>query len=1374
MVRNIASSLSRLGGSDVTSRMASVGRRVASRFHNTGTLEQLEGRTMMSLLGVAANYEQIAISGSGSIEYDAATSRLSAVSVPVRLFLSPTQSAAVLPARSFDLELNVDVTGDFVSGIAGNDLTVTGRINGFTAGLDINGDSVVDINDNVNGTLITGEVKQFGWAEGGSTDAFDFRIIPTGGLVAGLWNGFDIGLRLASSTASYPTPFNGSFATSWKQQAEGFMGQTGKLSSIAGFVYEDDSNEGNKDGGEAGIGGVQVTLTGINGLNGEAVNLTTFTNPDGSYYFGDLTEGTYTIYESQPVAYIDGIDTQGTPGSGTAGNDVFSTITLPANFNGVNNNFGEITPVTGVTLLKLTNNTDNDSAPGLLVGAGSAVTWTYTVTNTGNNPLTSVVVTDDNGTAGDTSDDFTATYASGDTNSNGLLDTTETWNFTAPGTAIAGQYSNTAIVNAVDSYSNPSDAQAVDNYFASAPGINLVKLTNSTDNNTAPGLLVANGAGVTWTYVVTNTGNYGLWYVTVSDDNGTPGDVSDDFNAVLDSGDGNFNNILDTDETWYFTASDVAKIGQYSNTAIVTGLDPLDNQVTDTDVDNYYGVKPGINLVKLTNGTDNNSGTGPIVAVGSTVNWSYTVTNTGNVELSNVSITDDNGTAGTGDDFNPVYVSGDTDSDNKLDTSETWTFSASAAAVVGQYVNYATVSGTSPLNTVVQSTDNDRYFAANPGINLVKLTNGTDNNSGTGPTVAVGSTVNWTYTVTNTGNVELSNVSIVDDNGTAGTGDDFAPTYVSGDTDSDLKLDTSETWTFSASAAAVVGQYINYATVTGTSPLNTNVQSTDNDRYNALAPKGSISGTKFEDLSGNGLSNDDAPLGGVTIQLYNDVDNSGTFTTGDTLVTSAVTSTGVGSPIGTYSFGDLNPGRYIVREVTPTGYLQTGPVSGFYSVTIGSGTEVTNRDFANFELGCKCAIESFYFIINGTTVVSNLRGNTNAGDLVTAVFTIKAGWEQTLSLVSYTAPEPYFNSNTASQQKIFDLATGTFSGGATGNVYTMTVQIPNSNYQVDLVCGLAIDQLGPAGSNIFYTPQQRLLSADNDGNGAVLANGSSIAGAVYVDTSNDGVRDGSEVGIGFATVRLTGTTVNNQAVSLNRLTKPDGSFIFDNLVAGTYRLTEVQPANVADGKDTAGSLGGNASANDVISNIILPPSVKALGYNFGERLACTLGSNTTAGVSYWTSSTGQSLIRCLNGSSNSTNLANWLFNRYGKLFNTLQGKKNSDVASLINSLNNNGRTLEAQILSVALSAYVTSTTLAQNAGSTRGFATSSSGVGVQTFRLGDEAVLLGLNTGGIYTINQILTAANSKASNGTLFSGKTTNRNEASVIFTAILASGSI
>ena len=45
--------------------------------------------------------------------------------------------------------------------------------------------------------------------------------------------------------------------------------------------------------------------------------------------------------ETQPVQFIDGKDTIGTPG-GTTTNDMFSDIVLPADFDGVNNNFGEL------------------------------------------------------------------------------------------------------------------------------------------------------------------------------------------------------------------------------------------------------------------------------------------------------------------------------------------------------------------------------------------------------------------------------------------------------------------------------------------------------------------------------------------------------------------------------------------------------------------------------------------------------------------------------------------------------------------------------------------------------------------------------------------------------------------------------------------------------------------------------------------------------------------------------------------------------------------------------------------------------------------------------------------------------------------------
>ena len=65
------------------------------------------------------------------------------------------------------------------------------------------------------------------------------------------------------------------------------------------------------------------------------------TDVNGIYIFSDLLPGVYTIKEEQPWAFVDGMDTIGTPG-GTTGNDEFSNIVLPPDFDGVDNNFGEL------------------------------------------------------------------------------------------------------------------------------------------------------------------------------------------------------------------------------------------------------------------------------------------------------------------------------------------------------------------------------------------------------------------------------------------------------------------------------------------------------------------------------------------------------------------------------------------------------------------------------------------------------------------------------------------------------------------------------------------------------------------------------------------------------------------------------------------------------------------------------------------------------------------------------------------------------------------------------------------------------------------------------------------------------------------------
>jgi hypothetical protein len=361
-------------------------------------------------------------------------------------------------------------------------------------------------------------------------------------------------------------------------------------------------------------------------------------------------------------------------------------------------------------LVKQVNGQDANTVTGPNLLVGSTATFTYIVTNTGGTALGTVTVRDDNGTVGNTADDFNATLQTGDANSNGRMETTETWTFQATRTVVAGQYSNigTATGNPVDAtgadIAGLADATDTDpaNYFGVTTGINLVKSTNGQDANTGPGPALAVGATATFTFVVTNTGSVPLATVVVRDDNGTVGNTADDLTPALQSGDTNNNSRLDLTETWTYQATRVVTAGAYSNIGSITA-NPVDTNgadiagladVTDTDPSNHFGATTGINVVKSTNGDDANTGPGPNLRVGTTATFTYLVTNTGNTQLGTVSVRDDNGTTGnTADDFNATFDSGDTDGDGRLDVNETWTYRATRVVTRGLYTNIATATG---------------------------------------------------------------------------------------------------------------------------------------------------------------------------------------------------------------------------------------------------------------------------------------------------------------------------------------------------------------------------------------------------------------------------------------------------------------------------------------------------------------------------------------------------------------------------------------------------------------------------------------------------------------------------------------------------------
>jgi hypothetical protein len=116
--------------------------------------------------------------------------------------------------------------------------------------------------------------------------------------------------------------------------------------SLSGTVFNDYDNDGffEPGNGEKGIAGVSVRLTGTNDL-GQAVNVMLSTDANGNYTFTNLRPSNatgYTLTQTQPAAYTDGIDRDGSLANGvTTTNDVISSINVSSGNAGTSYNFGE-------------------------------------------------------------------------------------------------------------------------------------------------------------------------------------------------------------------------------------------------------------------------------------------------------------------------------------------------------------------------------------------------------------------------------------------------------------------------------------------------------------------------------------------------------------------------------------------------------------------------------------------------------------------------------------------------------------------------------------------------------------------------------------------------------------------------------------------------------------------------------------------------------------------------------------------------------------------------------------------------------------------------------------------------------------------------
>lgn len=166
------------------------------------------GSASADLLSVDIVKPYTLYNSTGVTTYNHATDRFS-----VTASLLATQFAdgvVLLPFATSTIQMTFKVNGAgrVYSGVNGADLVMTGDV-------DVDGDTIPEYT----GTLLTGEIIDFGFQEAGATDLFDMKFRVTGGSMAGVY-AKTIGVTLTVENST----FTGSFCQDFMGGAKGTVG----------------------------------------------------------------------------------------------------------------------------------------------------------------------------------------------------------------------------------------------------------------------------------------------------------------------------------------------------------------------------------------------------------------------------------------------------------------------------------------------------------------------------------------------------------------------------------------------------------------------------------------------------------------------------------------------------------------------------------------------------------------------------------------------------------------------------------------------------------------------------------------------------------------------------------------------------------------------------------------------------------------------------------------------------------------------------------------------------------------------------------------------------------------------------------------------
>ena len=336
------------------------------------------------------------------------------------------------------------------------------------------------------------------------------------------------------------------------------------------------------------------------------------------------------------------------------------------------------------------------------------------------------------------------------------------------------------------------------------------------------------------------------------------------------------------------------------------------------------------------------------VNIGSNVTFRIIVKNTGNTTIPTLPMED------TFSHSYLLYVSSTIPTNGSGSGSLLWTNLASAGPLA---------TNTSITNDITMEV----VGAGNPALNTATVDFAVDSNGD--PVPASSSTV--TNLVTGAAKITGFVYNDKDQSGTLTAGDvglDGVTVQLSTDPNGDgdpadgslVKITTTDTTGYYEFLNLTIGHYVIVETdlpgFISTAPVNnriavniTSLSTNANNNFFDYLPNpvvyATISGTVWNDTNGFGTNYVGEPgVGNVSLDLVQDVNGNGLADNGEPVVASTTTGTN-----GVYTFQDITPGNYVIRESDLYGYYSTGdtrpPNDNQIGLVITAGLVTNKNDF---------------------------------------------------------------------------------------------------------------------------------------------------------------------------------------------------------------------------------------------------------------------------------------------------------------------------------------------------------------------------------------------------------------------------------------------